>query len=55
MTLRVNNVILLSLARAVFFPLFLLCNTPSRAKAGTAVIGDALYFIILLAFGLTNG
>lgn len=53
--LRVQTTMMLSFARVVFFPLFLMCNTAARAKTHTAVFGDALYFIILLAFGLTNG
>jgi hypothetical protein len=55
MKLRVSTIMLLSLARVVFFPLFLACNTPTHAELHKALIGDWLYFIILLLFGLTNG
>lgn len=53
--LKVSSVLLLSFARVVFFPLFLLCNTPTRAESHSAVLGDWAYLLVLLLFGLTNG
>lgn len=55
MRLRIPSVVNLSLARSLFFPLFLFCNTPARVKQGGFVFTDVIYFLILLAFGLTNG
>ncbi|KAL1411186.1 hypothetical protein Q8F55_002137 [Vanrija albida] len=53
--LSTPTIVALSVSRVVFFPLFLLCNTPGRAAAHKSVFPDSIYFIILFAFGLTNG
>jgi equilibrative nucleoside transporter 1/2/3 len=50
------SLLLLSLLRIGFIPLFLLCNVQSRGSVPSAVVfGDAWFMIILLAFGATNG
>ncbi|WOO81481.1 Equilibrative nucleoside transporter 3 [Vanrija pseudolonga] len=53
--LATPTIVGLSVSRVIFFPLFLLCNTPGRAAAHKSVFPDSVYFIILFAFGLTNG
>lgn len=55
MKLQVKHIVILSLARVAFFPLFLMCNTPARAKGHLSAFPDVVYFLILLAFGLSNG
>jgi len=46
----------LSLARTIFIPLFLACNVTPRSSASVPLINsDVFYFLIVLAFGLTNG
>ncbi|KAM0788956.1 hypothetical protein ACM66B_003030 [Microbotryomycetes sp. NB124-2] len=44
----------LSLARVVFIPLFLICNT-STSAGGALIKSDAAYLVIMLLFSLTNG
>lgn len=55
MSLSTKQIVILSCLRVVFFPLFLLCNTPARAYERAWVFPDLAYFLILLAFGVTNG
>lgn len=55
MSLSTKQIVILSCLRVVFFPLFLLCNTPARAYERLWVFPDAIYFLILLVFGITNG
>lgn len=46
---------LASIARIAFVPLFLYCNTRARRNVDQFKFPDAIYFCILLAFGLSNG
>jgi equilibrative nucleoside transporter 1/2/3 len=48
-----RRLLVLSLARTLFIPLFLACNV--RAGAPTLISSDFLFFLILFAFGLSNG
>lgn len=56
-----TKILILSVARTLFIPLFLLCNvqrsfSPSSLLSPDAVItSDSLYMLILLAFGFSNG
>ncbi|CAE6464149.1 unnamed protein product [Rhizoctonia solani] len=58
-----TRLLLYSLARTAFIPLFLLCNIQHKPKFGSLVDGsskpffnsDIAYMLILFAFGLTNG
>jgi len=51
------RVLLLSLARSAFIPIFLLCNIVPRSSGSPipAINSDTVYLLILLVFGLTNG
>ena len=51
------GVLLLSLSRTLFIPLFLLCNVVPRPADSLhpLINSDTAYFLILLAFGLSNG
>lgn len=55
MSLSTKQIVILSCLRVIFFPLFLLCNTPARAYERLWVFPDWIYFLILLLFGITNG
>ncbi|ODV87858.1 hypothetical protein CANARDRAFT_193880 [[Candida] arabinofermentans NRRL YB-2248] len=46
------SMLIYSLSRSLFVPLFLGCNLKNR---GTGFIGDAVYLILQFLFGLTNG
>ncbi|RSH95569.1 hypothetical protein EHS25_000661 [Saitozyma podzolica] len=53
-----RRVLALSLARTLFVPLFLACNvavSPATTGSKPLLNSDAAYFLILIAFGLTNG
>ncbi len=54
-SMTIPRIVLLSLARVVFVPLFLFCNIPARAKGQVPAFPDFIYWLILLGFGLTNG
>jgi solute carrier family 29 (equilibrative nucleoside transporter), member 1/2/3 len=48
--------LLLSLARFFFIPLFLLCNIGIQGRiTPPAINSDAIYFLLVLLLGLTNG
>jgi equilibrative nucleoside transporter 1/2/3 len=50
------RILVLSLSRSLFVPLFLLCNiSPSSTSPKPYINSDTLYFLILLSFGTTNG
>lgn len=51
----IPRIVMFSLARVIFVPLFLFCNIPARAKYHLVAIPDFFYFVILFAFGLTGG
>lgn len=44
--------VLLAVSRAVFVPLYLMCNVGGR---GAVVDSDIFYWLVELAFGFTNG
>jgi equilibrative nucleoside transporter 1/2/3 len=54
-----KHVMFASLARTLFIPIFMLCNTVFAGTSTTPHIplvnSDVLYFAILLLFGATNG
>ncbi|TCD66817.1 hypothetical protein EIP91_000895 [Steccherinum ochraceum] len=53
-----RRLLVLSLARTLFIPIFLMCNVQrgSSATSSSAIISsDVLYMLILLVFGLSNG
>jgi equilibrative nucleoside transporter 1/2/3 len=53
-----RRVLALSLARTLFVPLFLACNvavSPATTGSKPLLNSDTAYFLILIAFGLTNG
>lgn len=49
---NVRLLVLLAVGRAVFVPLYLMCNVGGR---GAVVDSDAFYWLVELAFGFTNG
>ena len=54
-----KHVMFASLARTLFIPVFMLCNTTFTHTANSAhapfVDSDIVYFVILFLFGATNG
>lgn len=54
-----RRILLLSLARTLFIPVFLACNVVTAATSGAdrspLIESDVAYFAILLLFGITNG
>ena len=48
------RIILMSIFRTVFIPIFLACNVTPRTSS-PLINSDTAYFLILLLFGLTNG
>jgi equilibrative nucleoside transporter 1/2/3 len=48
------RVLLMSLSRIIFVPLFLACNVSTRPGMGW-ISSDLVYLVILLAFGASNG
>ncbi|EKM59440.1 uncharacterized protein PHACADRAFT_205650 [Phanerochaete carnosa HHB-10118-sp] len=53
-----KRILLMSLARTFFIPIFLMCNIQRSSTSGpsTAIISsDVLFMLILVAFGMTNG
>ncbi|KEP55744.1 equilibrative nucleoside transporter [Rhizoctonia solani 123E] len=58
-----TRLLLYSLARTIFIPLFLLCNIQHKPKFGSLAVdsskpffnSDIAYMLILFAFGVTNG
>ncbi|KDQ17253.1 hypothetical protein BOTBODRAFT_144155 [Botryobasidium botryosum FD-172 SS1] len=56
-----RKILTISLARTAFVPLFLLCNLqrPGQGQAPSAsppfINSDAIYFLILVAFGMSEG
>ncbi|CAK9780844.1 hypothetical protein CC85DRAFT_261072 [Cutaneotrichosporon oleaginosum] len=54
-SMTIPRIVMLSLARVILIPLFLFCNIPARAKGELPALPDFVYWLILLAFGLTNG
>lgn len=55
-TFKPNLLLLLSLSRTIFIPLFLWCNiVVSDRQLVTFIDSDLLYFVILSAFAVSNG
>ncbi|BEJ01018.1 hypothetical protein CcaverHIS631_0508750 [Cutaneotrichosporon cavernicola] len=54
-SMTIPRLVVLSLARVVFIPLFLFCNIPARAKGQLPAFPDGVYWLILFGFGLTGG
>ncbi|KAF7432835.1 hypothetical protein PC9H_004778 [Pleurotus ostreatus] len=53
-----KRLLMLSLARTAFIPLFLMCNvqsSPTSSPTTPIINSDVLFMTILLAFGATNG
>ena len=53
-----RRLVVLSLLRTLFIPVFLLCNVQSPASTDTrhpVISSDWMFMLILLAFGLSNG
>lgn len=48
------RILLLSASRLLFVPLFLGCNL-STSSSGAIFHSDLIYFLFLIAFGITNG
>ena len=48
----IRLLVLMAVGRAVFIPLYLMCNVGGR---GAVVDSDAFYWLVQLAFGFTNG
>ncbi|KZT62152.1 hypothetical protein CALCODRAFT_426720 [Calocera cornea HHB12733] len=56
LTWKARNLLVYSLSRTVFVPLFLMCNVEGfRAGTSPIINSDFLYMVILLFFGITNG
>jgi equilibrative nucleoside transporter 1/2/3 len=49
------RILVLSLSRTLFIPLFLQCNVTTSTTHTPLINSDVLYFLILLFFGMTNG
>ena len=55
---RPKKLLVLSLTRTLFIPLFLACNLQRDASSPSApplISSDVLYMLLLFAFGLSNG
>ncbi|TBU49066.1 nucleoside transporter-domain-containing protein [Dichomitus squalens] len=53
-----RRLLTLSLLRTLFIPLFLMCNiqwSSSQSSSGPIIGSDALFMLLMVAFGLTNG
>lgn len=53
-----KRILLMSLARTLFIPIFLLCNIQRSSTSGpsTAIISsDVIFMLVLVAFGMSNG
>lgn len=52
-----NKLLVLSLARTLFIPLFLLCNVQwaHPTALGPVITSDVLFMLVLLFFGVSNG
>lgn len=54
-TTNINRIVLLSIARTAFIPLFLICHVVPRAHGATFINNDVLFLVLCWMFALTNG